>query len=502
MKDPALVVDTLGRVHVAWQDVASPCTTGHLDVITSVARDGNNRLQINVARPSEIGLDINDGLQIFGTTSFNGTYTVRSVTNGVVETNETVANGASEATGNLVSTDVGSCAGPDIYYARLDETGWSDVLNLSDVGGDASSSAPAMVVDENGDVHVVWQEAGNLLPGNGSAVPPASPADGDHTDLIHRVIDGVTGAISLPVVITTSDDASRVDDKAPALAAGGGVVVVAWEAEAAATDRSVLLSRWNGSTWSTPAVVTHRTGTGASTATTPSVGIGPSGVAYVAWMENSGRAVVGGTVGISGDRDIVLCPMGPLDATCPVGADRLISTDANSGNSAEPAVAVDVGGPEDDDESVHVVWSDNEDRASTAKRILHRRLFLQRTLGVVTGGVTSVTTSGNGQNPAVAVDAATNELVVVWTDNTAPHPEFTVMSSLGSDTDTDADGVFDRKAFSAAALFFDNAGTFTTQNTAPSVSLGAGREIYVPFVHLVTSPAPATTQIFVWGTYY
>ena len=85
----------------------------------------------------------------------------------------------------------------------------------------------AIVTDDVGNLHVAWQEAGNLDPINGSARAPVSPADGDKTDIVHRVIDGETGAISLPLVISRQDDNAHVDDKNPSLATRGGAVVAA-----------------------------------------------------------------------------------------------------------------------------------------------------------------------------------------------------------------------------------------------------------------------------------
>ena len=503
-KNPAVAVDPLGRVHLVWQDAQVACTTSHLDVVTQVRRVvGTNRVRVSVSRPTELGLAVGASFTLLGTVSYNGNYTVRTVTNGVVESVQTVAVGATETAGNLLTSALNpGCRGPDILYARLDDNGWSETLNLSDVGGDEASTVPAIVTDDVGNLHVAWQEAGNLDPINGSARAPVSPADGDKTDIVHRVIDGETGAISLPLVISRQDDNAHVDDKNPSLATRGGAVVAAWETLVNTNTRQVLVSRFNASTtpptWSAAPAVAFALQTG--TAPSPSVGLGASGTAFVAWVENSGRTIAGGTVGQSGDRDIVLCALAPADASCI--APLLVSTGTDTGTSSEPAIAVAGNGAA---ESVHVVWSDTAGRAQGTINVLHKRLQLNGAVPII-GPTTSVSTPGNSlQNPTVAAAPDSTEIVVLWIDNTPnlSHSEFTMFSSVGIDRDSDNDGVDDACTFDAPALVIDAEGNFShsTKDSVPTLALSEQGGIFVACAHQPPGTNPPA-EIFAFGFQY
>lgn len=492
--DPQVAIDALGFIHLAWTD-GNVCSTGHSDVITTISRNASNRVTLRVSRPNELGLAVNGTFTVFGTTSFDGAYTVASITNGEVVTRTTLQNGAPETRGNILTDAVKlDCQATDILYTRFDDRGWSRPVNLSDVGGDAASTQPTIAVDGAGDVHVAWTEAGNLDPSNGTARSPVSPADGGgRSDIVHVVIDGLTGAISRPLVVSRQDDTvdGWVNDQAPALAANGDDVVVVWESFVTSTTRRVLLSRFDGTSWSTPIAAL---GTATTTTPAPAVAVGPSGIAYVTWSELGGRSLDNGTVGVGTDRDIVLCPLPRGATSCLLNTDVLVSTGSDTGVSADAAIAVAI---VDGLEVVDVIWTDNESRAVNDRRLRHRRLQLVGGETRSLGTPLTITNSGVAATPVIVVGEGSHDPLVVYTDNsvTAAHPRFSFRSLVGVGTDTAT------VSFAAPALVFTGTEVTTSATFTPAVAVTAERGAWFAVSQAAQTGVP-DSEIFVYATNY
>ena len=489
--EPRVAVDLNGFIHVVWIDenidINLDCVAPHMDVITSATRSilNPNAGKLVVTTTRSEGFAIGDRFRVVGAGPFDGTYTVGSINaiNRTLTTTESVPAGtATQTTGNVFGVDpfVG-CLGPDVFYRRYDDAGWSDIVNLSDVGGDATAAAPSIVVDGENNVHVLWQDDGdfrNLFGGLAAESGQQKP------DVIHRVIDGLTGVIGVPEIVTPNPalNDSKLNVNA-ALATGPTDVVATWqESSSGTTPGNIWLSRFTGGVWSTRQLVA--TGTGV----TPAVAVGASGSAYVAWSDTAAT-----------DRDVLLCRVLLTDSSCDPTRRLVVSNGTDAGVSTLPRVAVDNGrsGTADDD-SVHVVWLDTgngvNNTLTTKPAVYQRRYRLERILGTTTSAVTRVSgcVSGTAPNceldssvfaPAVAAHPASSRVFVGYSSDALIGAEFNVARSLGSDRDLlGQDGVFESSSFTAPSLLTGNgSGTPDADSVYVSAATPDGRNAYVVF---------------------
>ena len=380
---------------------------------------------------------------------------------------------ATQTTGNVFGEDpfVG-CLGPDVFYRRYDDAGWSDIVNLSDVGGDATSETPSIVVDGENNVHILWQDDGDFRDLFGGL---AAESGQQKPDVIHRVIDGLTGVIGVPEIVTPNPalNDSKLNVNA-ALATGPTDVVATWqESSSGTTPGNIWLSRFTGGVWSTRQLVA--TGTGV----TPAVAVGASGSAYVAWSDTAAT-----------DRDVLLCRVLLTDSGCDPTRRLVVSNGTDAGVSTLPRVAVDNGrsGTADDD-SVHVVWLDTgngvNNTLTTKPGVYQRRYRLERILGTTTSAITRVSAVGDSSvfAPAVAANPASSRVFVGYSSDAFIGAEFNVARSLGSDRDLlGQDGVFESSSFTAPSLLTGNgSGTPDADSVYVSAATPDGRNAYVVF---------------------
>ncbi len=495
---PQVAVDRNGFLHVVWEDENLDrdlrCVAPHMDVVTQAARGTSgpalNRLVITLSRAE--GFAVGDTFRLAGAGGFDGTYRISSLNRvtRTLTTQESVAPGLPpQTTGNVFGVaPYVACAGPDIFYRRFDDQGWSDVVNLSDIGFDNASTAPSIAVDEGNNVHVVWQEDGDMRElfgdlSNGGA-EEASGID-QKPDIVHRVIDGLSGVIGLPSLVTPNNSANDTQTNGSvSLATGAGDVVAVWQETATiGAAGSIWMSRFGAGVWQTRQLIAAGTGL------TPAVAVGASRSAYVVWSDT--RATPSAT-----DRDIVLCRVRLNDNGCDSARRTIVTDGPDAGVSTFPRVAVDNGrsGTADDD-SVHVVWLDTGNGTNaplTPDPLVYQRRFRpERILGATVSGITRVSDTDDATiyAPALAAHPGSSRVFVAWASSgTFVGAARPVARSVGTDRDLfglaipGPDGVFESSGFAAPSLLV---GAVGNNLDADAVDVAAtspdGRNAYVVF---------------------
>ncbi|MEZ4271365.1 MAG: Ig-like domain-containing protein [Myxococcota bacterium] len=293
----------------------------------------------------------------------------------------------------------------DIFYRSFNGTSWSPITLISNDANDGDSRQPAIAIATNGDVHIAWQESGNV---SGS---------GFDFDIAHRRI--VAGALQTITIVTNS----AKSDQAPSLAAAAdGSVHLTWERQELSTDRDIYYNKWVSSTgWGTPVRLSKDTCTGATPENVctplagcrwngsacvdakadsrlPNVAVDSSSNAHVVWQE---------------ERDV---PADDLDvyyrivtAGTPSAVTRLVSDSFFDGDSALPAVAID------SSNTLHVVWRDTADGAGAGADadIWYRTYSSTQVAGQIK--LISDGSDRSSDTPAVVIGGP-GKVIIVWAE--------------------------------------------------------------------------------------
>ncbi len=318
----------------------------------------------------------------------------------------------------------------DIFYRFIDEDGTiGDIAVISLSGWHASE--PKIVVDADGNLHVVWYEYVNY-------------GSGWVREVFHRgkPSEGPWGGVEL-----VSTDTASVSEN-PSIAVGtDGKVHVIWEDNSpyggSGTDYDIFYrSRTTEGIWGSVEVVSSQS---THNSRYPSIAIDNDGVAHVAWHDQTNYA------GSGTDWDIFY----KYRADGAWSVTEVVSTESTAG-SYIPTVKVDNLG------SIHVVWQDqtNYDGSGTDLDIFYK--YRADGAWSVTEVVSTESTLASSM-AALQIDDDRN-VHVVWRDLT---------DLDGSDRDAD---IF-YKVMSSSGIW-SGAAVVSTESTStstgPSISLAGG----------------------------
>lgn len=346
----------------------------------------------------------------------------------------------------IVDCGIGSPTTPyDIFYRRWDGVTWTATLNISDVAGEANAREPAAVADTNGNVHIAWQDDGDI---DGS---------GFDRDVVHRIISGVTGQLGVASLVTVG---SNNDDLKPRLAAApDGTVHIVWERDVVSSNHDIYHAVWSAGSWGVSLLISNDAEDGNSR--NPDVAVDSQGVAYVVWQDN------GDIAGSGTDEDIFLRTV--TNGTV-LGEIVLVTDDANDGESRVPAVAV---GPDD---SAHVVWHETGDIPPSGSDLdIWYRSFdpTQPPVSRLSAYelVSGDAADGISDSPAIAVDQASGYVYVAWTDNGD-------IASSGSDYDIFY-SVRQGGGFGLPVLVSNNNPANTENSFSPHIAVVPGQNLHL-----------------------
>lgn len=278
----------------------------------------------------------------------------------------------------------------DIIYRSFDGTVLGPAVVVSTGTGDGASRYPDLAVDAGNNLHVVWQDDGDLdgdqrpefdvyyaLKGPSGFSAPELLSDG--------ALDGVS---TRPRIATTPDRRPHV----------------VWQDDGIDSDPylDVYVRTRAGAAWETPILISEEPGF--QLARNPAIAadpVDPLGVVYVAFDGT------GDVTGSGSDDDVYM----RLLLSGQTGPLVLLSDQPSDGESAEPDVAVDESG------SVHAVFWDNGGAGSSGT---DADVFLRTFDGALEPPAPVSDTSMNMLNtepstaPRIAVSASA--LYVVWQD--------------------------------------------------------------------------------------
>jgi hypothetical protein len=243
-----------------------------------------------------------------------------------------------------------------IYYARFDGGGWTSPEKVSP--GTAYAGVPAIAVDRQGGVHLVWY-------GIRDQAPPVLTRHGSIYEILYTGL--VRGRWSSPIVISPGIP----DSINPALGIdASGLLHAAWYQADVQVYQTQYVRR-RGTQWTLPEQVSA----GATDAFAVALAVHPDGRAYLVW-ERRGRPT----------RIYFSERLERWAGQEPVSPDGV--------NAFTPSVAVDTQG------RVHVVW-EHEGRIQLRRR--DRRWQ----------GVETLAAEGTNTNPIIAAHGETVDLM--WT---------------------------------------------------------------------------------------
>lgn len=182
----------------------------------------------------------------------------------------------------------GSGPDADIFYRKWNSTAlsWETRVLITDdnANNTESSRLPDVATDSFGNVHIVWEQLGDL---NGS---------GSNGDIFWRMWNATTNRWGARVLAT--DEPSNLNDVHPSLAADHlGNVHLTWRSSSIGLN--IQYKKWNGTTKSwgqRMAVFDNSTGSD-----NPHIAVGPSGNVHIAWED---AANISGASSNGSDQDV------------------------------------------------------------------------------------------------------------------------------------------------------------------------------------------------------
>ncbi len=225
----------------------------------------------------------------------------------------------------------------EIMYANYTSVGWSNATVISDIYGwnDQDSRFTSIVVDNNSNIHVVWSD----------------DTDGEWGGDWEIMYANNTGAgWSNATVISDIYGWNNDDSSSPSIAIdNNGNLHVVWEDSTAGewgTDQEIMYANYTGASWSNATVISDIYGWNDDDSSSPSIAVANDNNLHVVWEDGTN-----GTWGI--DIEIMYA-----NYTSAGWSNATVISDIygwNNDLSLAPSIVVDKNG------KIHVVWSDDTD---------------------------------------------------------------------------------------------------------------------------------------------
>jgi ribosomal protein L31 len=370
---PSLAVDTLGNVHIAWEDYTDYAGSG-IDIDIFYKRwDASTSL--------------------WTTTEVVSTESTATASSPSI---------AIDVAGNVHiswhdGTDyAGAGTDCDIFYKYWDAStsSWT-ITELVSTESTSWSALSSLAVDVAGHVYIAWWDQTDYA------------GSGTDDDIFYKYRDASTSSWTTTEVVSTESTSWSYD---PSLAIDtSGNVHIAWEDftdyAGAGTDRDIFYKYWDASTssWTTTEVVSTES---TSSSYEPSLAVDTTGNVHIAWYDWTDYAGAGGT-----DYDIFYKYWDA--STSSWTTTEVVSTESTN-DSALPSLAVDDGG------NVHIAWEDDTDYAGagTDPDIFYKRWDASTSSWTTTEVVSTESTDNSGNYAiSIAVDVSGN-IHIAWEDQT------------------------------------------------------------------------------------
>jgi hypothetical protein len=281
---------------------------------------------------------------------------------------------------------------PDIFH-RVFDGQWGTTTVVSNATGDDQSAYPDLVADSDGNIHVVWQDTGDI------------DSNGSDADIYHRTFDNDDAEWGEIDIVSAG---STVDDLNPSIAAGSdGSLYAVWERRSFdfPSDRDIYGAVWAGDGWTVPVKISDQETDAVSG--NANVGIDNLGIAYVVWQD----AIDTNDDGSPDDRDILVrwvdgLEMGPVETA---------SRHPNDGtHSLLPKVAMS------SQNEAHIVWQDNGDNvfrdAGPDYDIVRNRYSTEGFAQVNAYTPITLNSDNYSGDAAVSINPATDNEFIVWAE--------------------------------------------------------------------------------------
>jgi hypothetical protein len=369
---PSLAVDTLGDVHITWEDYTDYAGAG-TDVDIFYKRwDASTSL--------------------WTTTEVVSTESTATASSPSI---------AIDAVGNVhISwhdfTDyAGAGTDCDVFYKHWDaSTSLWTITELVSTESTSWSALSSLAVDVAGHVYIAWWDQTDYA------------GAGTDDDIFYKHWNASTSLWTTTEVVSTESTSSSYD---PSLAIDtSGNVYIAWEDNTnyagAGTDRDIFYKHWDASTslWTITEVVSTES---TSSSYEPSLAIDTSGNVHIAWQDITNYA------GAGGDWDIFYKHW---DASTSLwSTTEVVSTESTS-TSRYASLTVDTLG------NAHIAWSDytNYGGAGTDGDIFYKHWDASTSSWIITEVVSTESTDNSGNYAiSIYVDVSGN-IHIAWEDLT------------------------------------------------------------------------------------
>jgi hypothetical protein len=298
-RDSVLTVDSAGNLYAAWEDDRN----ADLDIYFAGSTDGG-------ALWTDPNVRVNSG----------GSGTVQ----------EDPAIAATDTHVFVAWADIRSTTDYDIYFANSTDGGatWSNPnVKINTDVGTTTQNSPAIAVDSNGVVYLVWQDYRDTII--------------SHSDIFFaKSSDG--GATWTDPNVRVNSDATTTQQRDPTIAVDSqGNIYVAWEDQINGDDDIyVSKSEDGGATWSDPSIKINSDGT-TEIQRNPHITVDSQDNVYITWEDRR-----------NGDYDIYYARSTNGGSTWTDPNVRVDSDDTNTGQH-NPVIAVGL------NNRIYVTWHDN-----------------------------------------------------------------------------------------------------------------------------------------------
>ena len=367
---PSLAVDTLGNVHIAWNEQTDYAGSGSDWDIFYKRWDASTSLWTTT--------------EVVSTESTSHSY------------NPSLA---VDTSGNVhiawedMSIYAGAGSDYDIFYKRWNAatSSWTTTEVVSTESSHISR-VPSLAVGTSGNVHIAWEDYTDY-----------AGAGGADWDIFYKRWDAATSSWTTTEVVSTESTHSSQN---PSLAVGtSGNVHIAWKDQTdyagAGGDWDIFYKRWDtsSSTWTTTEVVSTES-TGESNRI--SLDVDYTGTVHIAWEDLTDYA------GAGTDNDIFYKYQNSSSSWTTT---EVVSTES-TGACYSPSLAIDTLG------NVHVTWQDITDYAGagTDYDVFYKRWDTSFSSWTTTE-VVSTESTAESRLPYLAVDTL-DDVHIAWEDLT------------------------------------------------------------------------------------
>ena len=373
---PSLAVDAFGNVHITWQDItnyagsgddsdifykrwdASTSTWTTTEVISTESTDGSGDASIAVDTLGNVHIAWQDNTNYAGSGTdtdifykrWDATTALWTITE-VVSTESTSQSVESslaiDASGNvhiawIDETDyAGSGTDADIFYKRWDAS--TSLWTITEVVSTESTEVswwPSLISDPAGNVHIGWYDKTNYA------------GSGTDADIFYKRWEAAISSWTITEVISIVSTGQARD---PILATDAlGNVHITWidntNYAGSGTDGDVFYKRWDASTstWTTTEVVSTESTKGSWS---PSIAVDTLGDIHISWTDSTNYNGAGGI-----DWDIFYKRWEAATSSWTIT--EVVSTGSTE-HSTSSSIAVDSTG------NVHIAWVDLVDYAGS-----------------------------------------------------------------------------------------------------------------------------------------